>query len=48
MIYVTDGTNITMWFCSFKFSLCHFEMSSFIFMPIQGLVFVVMVNKPTD
>jgi hypothetical protein len=37
MIYVTDGTNITMWFCSFKFSLCHFEMSSFILCPVLGL-----------
>ena len=25
MVNVTDGTNITMRFCSFKFSFCHFE-----------------------
>ena len=25
MVNVADGTNITMWFCSFKFSFCHFE-----------------------
>ena len=31
------GINITMWFCSFKFSLCHFEMSSFILCPVLGL-----------
>ncbi len=25
MVNVADGTNITMRFCSFKFSFCHFE-----------------------
>ena len=27
---VSDGTNVTMWFCSLKLSLCHFKMSSLI------------------
>ena len=28
MIYVTNSTNVTMWFSSFKFSLCHCLKSS--------------------
>ena len=24
MVNVTDSTDITMWFCSFNFSFCHF------------------------
>ena len=25
MVYVTDGTNITMWFSSLELSFCHFD-----------------------
>ena len=30
MVNVTDGTNVTMWFGSFKLCFCHFITSSLI------------------
>jgi hypothetical protein len=34
MVNVSDGTNVTMRFCSLKLSLCHFKMSSLKLRPV--------------
>ena len=53
MVNVADGTDITMWFCSFKFSFCYFEyppysiaFSGFLFFHVNSANFDYISKCP--